>query len=162
MQHFLDNAGKFSVFGAVNALGKFGANRRTVRGDLHHAHFVNLPQLARTGRRGARHAGQTLVAQEVILNGHAGGVAGGDGHWHVFLGFDRLMQTVAPLAAFGQPAGEFIDNHNFAVADHVVTIENERNVGPQRPFDGIVQREHADLLDPTFAPIRAPDDDLRP
>ena len=40
-----------------------------------------------------------------------------------FFGFDRLMNAVPPLAAFGEAAGELVDDHDLAVADDVLPVE---------------------------------------
>ena len=41
---------------------------------------------------------------------------------HVFLGFDRLVQSIRPLTPLHQTARERIDNDNFTVLDDVILI----------------------------------------
>ena len=50
------------------------------------------------------------------------------------------MQAVAPAAARHQPAGELVDDDDFAVLDHVVDVELEDGVGAQRLVDVVEQR----------------------
>ncbi len=61
-------------------------------------------------------------------------------------GFDRLVDTGAPLAPFGQSAGEFVDDDNLAVAYHVVPIEDHLAAHLDRTFDVLVDRRERQLV----------------
>ena len=68
------------------------------------------------------HPSQFLVHPEVVLQGN-GGV--GDAFpldLEAFLGLHSLVQAVGPPSSGLQPAGELVDNHHLAVADHVVLV----------------------------------------
>ena len=105
---------------------------------------VDSPQLAGRAHRRAGHAGQVLVAEEEVLHGDPRGLAGGDGDLDALLGLDGLVDAVAPLAALGQPAGELVDDHDLAVADHVLPVEVVLAVDQDRPLDVLVDVDHAD------------------
>ena len=91
------------------------------------------------GRAG--HAGQLLVLAEVVLEGDRGErlVLALDLHFRmvgvVFLGFDRLVQAVAPAAAGHQASGELVDDDDLAVLHHVVHVELEQRVRAERLVD---------------------------
>ena len=57
-----------------------------------------------------------------------------------FLGLDRLVNARPPLAAFGQAAGELVDDHDLAVADHVLPVEKHLAADFDRPLDVLVDR----------------------
>ena len=89
-------------------------------GNDHDVEVVDLGELGRFGLGRAGHARELLVHAEVVLEG--------DGRerlvlaldLHAFLGFDGLVQAVAPAAARHQAAGELVDDDDLAVLDHVV------------------------------------------
>src|SRR5208283_4239661 len=94
--------------------------------------LVDLVELSRFRLRRTGHAGQFFVHAEVILEG--------DGcqrlvlalDLHAFLGFDRLVQSIRPAAAWHQTASELIHDEHFAVFHHVLDITPVERVG----FDG--------------------------
>ena len=57
-----------------------------------------------------------------------------------FLGFDGLMQAVAPAASGHQAAGEFVDDHDLAVLDHVLHVELVMDVRAKRLLHVVEQR----------------------
>jgi hypothetical protein len=59
----------------------------------------------------------------------------------VFLGFERLVQAFRIAAARHHAAGEFVDDHDLAVADDVVLVALEQLVGAQRLVDVVDQRD---------------------
>ena len=63
-----------------------------------------------------------------------------------FLGLDRLVQSVAPFPPFRHAAGEFIDDHDLALADDIMAVEQKGPIGADRPLDEIVEPQHADRL----------------
>ena len=50
---------------------------------------------------------------------------------HTFFGFHRLMQTVRPATPRHHSAGEFVDNDDLVVHDHVINIALEQYMSPQ-------------------------------
>ena len=58
----------------------------------------------------------------------------------MFLGFDRLMQTVRIAAPFHHAAGKFVDNHHLAVLDDVVHVADLHFVRFQSVVNMLHQR----------------------
>ncbi len=52
-----------------------------------------------------------------------------------FLGLDGLVQAVGIAAAEHQAAGEFIDDDDLALFDHVVPVLFHQHVGPEGLVD---------------------------
>ena len=104
------------------------------------AALVDLVQLAGAGAGGARHAGQPIVAEEEILHGDPRGLVRGERDLDAFLGLDGLVDAGPPLAAFAEPAGEFVDDHDLAVADDVLPVEKHLAADLDRPLDVLVDR----------------------
>ena len=92
---------------------------------------VDLGEFASLGHRRSGHAGQLFIEAEIVLECHRG-------HSLVF-GLDfqplaRLNGLVEPFreaAPLHRASGEFIDNHDLAVLDHVVAVTLEQLVCPQ-------------------------------
>ena len=84
---------------------------------------------------GARHAGELVVHPEVVLEGdrREGLVLLLD--VHALLGLDRLVQTLAPPAAFENAAGELVDDVHLAALHEVVDVTLEELLGAQRLLD---------------------------
>ena len=51
---------------------------------------------------------------------------------HALLRLDRLMEALAPAAAFHDPAGELVDDLHLAVLDHVVDVDVVERLGLER------------------------------
>ncbi len=133
------------ALGAVDGVRLFDPLELAVGRNHHHVELVDLRELRRLGVGGAGHAGQLGVFPEVVLEG--------DGRerlvlaldLHLLLRFHRLVQPVAPAPARHQPAGELVDDDDLAVLDHVVDVEAEQGVRPQRLVD-VVQQRHVDRV----------------
>ena len=82
---------------------------------------------------------ELLVLAEVVLEG--------DGRERLvlaldldlLLGFDRLVQAVAPAPPRHQAAGELVDDDDLAVLHHVVDVAVEQRVGAQRLVDVVLE-----------------------
>ena len=128
------------LLGAVDEIGILDAPQRAVGRDDDDVEVVDLGELLGLGVGGAGHAGQLLVLAEVVLEG--------DGRerlvlaldLHLLLGFDGLVQAVAPAAARHQPAGELVDDDDLAVLHHVVDVALEQRVRAERLVDVVEQR----------------------
>ena len=125
---FLGRVAELLLFGPVDHVLILLADQRPIGRDDGDIEIVDLLELGRFGFRRTGHAGELLVHAEVVLEGD-----GGEGlvlalDLDVFLGFDGLVQTVAPAAAGHQAAGEFVDDDHLAVFDDVIVValENAR------------------------------------
>ena len=74
------------------------------------------------GFSGSGHSRQLVVHPEVILNGDGGIGLGLFLYRHAFLGFDRLVQSVAPPSTRHQATGVLIDDHNLAPLHDVLLV----------------------------------------
>ena len=66
---------------------------------------------------------------------------------HVLLGFERLMQALRIAPARHHAAGEFVDDHDFAVADDVILVALEQLMGAQRLIDVMDERDIGGLVE---------------
>ena len=124
------------------------ADHRHVGRHLDDAELVDLEELVGLGRGGAGHAGELLVEAEVVLEGDARerDVLRADAD--ALLRLDRLVQAFREAAARHHPAGELVDQDDLAVADDVVLVAVEEDVGAERLVDvvddvgalGVVER----------------------
>ena len=119
----------------VDAVVVILARDRSIRRDDEHVEFVDVVKLVRFGLRGAGHAGELVIKPEIILNRDRGERLRFAIDLHAFLGFDGLMQSVAPAAARHQAAGEFVDDDDFVFLDHVLHIFFEEAVGAEQLRD---------------------------
>ena len=83
----------------------------------HHFQAVDALEFIGLGIGRSGHSRQLVVKPEIVLEGNRGQGLVFALDRHRFLGFDRLVQTLGPAPASEGPAGKFIDDHDFAVAD---------------------------------------------
>ena len=69
-----------------------------------------------------------MIEPEVVLEADGGESLRLALDFDAFLGFDGLMQAIAPAAPRHQAAGEFVDDDDFAVLDHVILVALEDDV----------------------------------
>ena len=93
-----------------------------------------MQELFRFGFRRSGHARQLLVHAEVVLEGDRGERLVFLLDPQAFLGFNRLVQTVAPAASRHEASGEFIDDDDLAVLDHVLAHRACRACAPSKPW----------------------------
>ena len=86
---------------------------------------------------GAGHAGQLLVEAEVVLNRDRRQRLRFALDLDAFLGFDGLVQAIAPAAAGHQAAGVFIDDDDLVVLDDVLHVLLVEAVGLEQLRDGV-------------------------
>jgi hypothetical protein len=98
------------------------ASDRDVRRDLDDVQVVDLDELLLLRLRRAGHAGELVVEAEVVLQRDGGErlvlLLDAD----ALLRLDRLMQALAPAAAFHHAPRELIDDLHLVVLDHVVDV----------------------------------------
>src|SRR5216683_1343620 len=123
------------------------ADHRHVGGNHGDVEVVDFPELDRLGICSTGHAGKLLVHAEVILEGDRRErlVFGFD--LDAFLGFDRLVQPVAPAPPRHQAAGELVDDNHLAFLDHVVDVELEERVRLQPLVDMMDERDVARVIE---------------
>ena len=135
---FFGGVAELLFFGAVDDVLILHADHRPVGGDHGDFELVDLLELGRFGFGRTGHAGQLLVHAEVVLEGDGGERLILALDLDAFLGFDGLVQTIAPAAAGHQAAGELVDDDHFAVLHDVILVALEEHVGLQRLLDVVV------------------------
>ena len=143
----LDHGVELFVLALVNDVVIVDPDHRLVSRRDHDVEAVDFLELGRLGVGRAGHPGQLVVHPEIILKGDGRErlVLGFD--LDPFLGFDRLMQTVAPAPPRHQPPGELVDDHHLAILDHVFDVALEERVGLQRLVDVMDQQDVARVVE---------------
>ena len=114
---------------------------RTVGRDHDRFETVDLVEFVRFRIRRTGHAGQLRVHAEVVLERDRRERLVLALDLDVFLRLDGLVQAIRPAAARHQTAGEFVDDHDFAVLHHVVLIFEEQRVCAQSGVHVVHQRD---------------------
>ena len=129
------DGGKLLLLGTEDQIVLVFANHRLVGRNREHAQLIGAHELRGLGFCGTGHARQLVVHAEVVLQGD-----GGEGlvlslDFHVFLGFDCLVQTFVVTTTRQDTAGVFVDDEHFTASHHVVAVAQEQFLG----LDGVVQ-----------------------
>src|SRR5438445_854409 len=136
------DGGEFGVLIRKHPIRPLPADHRPVGRHANDAELVDSLKFAPVLRRRAAHAGELLVETEVALERDLGGVLGSHGDRHAFLGLDRLVQTVAPMAVRHPPAGEFVDDDNLVLIDQVMLVAVEAVMRVQTALDVLEELIH--------------------
>ena len=126
----LDDGVDLALSRAVDHIGFVFTDHFLVGGHFHHIHAVDLGELAFFGFGRTGHPGEFFVHTEIVLEGDGGQCLAFPLDLHIFLGFQRLMETVAVTAAEHQTAGKFINDDDFAVFHHIVAVLFKEGLGP--------------------------------
>jgi hypothetical protein len=90
--------------------------------------------------RRARHTGELLEHAEIILESDGGESLILALDLDAFFGLDGLVQAVRPAPAGHHAAGEFVNDDNFAVFNHVLHIATIERVRLDRGLDVVLER----------------------
>ena len=125
-----------------------------VRRDLDDVEVVDLDELLLLRLRRTGHAGELVVETEVVLQRDRGERLVLLLDANAFLRLDRLVQALAPAAAFHDAAGELVDDLHLAVLDHVLDVAVVERLRLQR-LDEVVDElrvlRRVEVLDPQRA-----------
>ena len=97
--NLLEHRAEFLAPGFIDRIVRVFARDRFVRRNNQHAELVDVEKLLRLSFGSAGHAGQLSIQAEIILNRDRRQRLGLALDLHAFLGFDRLMQAIAPAPA---------------------------------------------------------------
>ena len=107
-------------------------DHRTVGGDLHNVHSINLTEFLFFRQCGTGHTGFfRIFIKEILERNRCQGLALSF-YLHMLFCFDRLVQTVGITSAGHQTAGKFIHDDDFIFLNHIILIPEHQIVGPQR------------------------------
>ena len=123
------------LLGAVDDVGILNAQHLLVGRNHHDFELVDLVEFGGFGFRRTGHAGQLLVHAEIILEGDGGERLVLALDLDAFFGFNRLVQAVGPAAARHHASGEFVDDDDFAVFDHIFHVLAIERVRLDRGLD---------------------------
>ena len=127
--NFLDYGIVFLARSLIHAVVLVVAYHRTIGGNLYHVKLIDVPELACLGRCGTGHTSQLVIHTEVILQRDGGKCLRCSFHFYVLLGFNGLMQTIAPAATFHDTARLLVNNLYLAVDNHILVVLVEHAVG---------------------------------
>ena len=112
--------------------------------------LIDVEELAGFRQRRAGHARELVVEAEVVLEGDGRERLVFRLNVYAFLGFERLMQPFGVAPSFHHAAGEFIDNDDLALADHIVAIPEEELVRAKRLGHVVDQADILDIVERGF------------
>ena len=134
---FVNDGFVFFAFGLVQTVVHVDTGDGTVGRNHHHIQFVDVPKFAGFGFCCTGHTRQLVVHTEIILQGDGGEGLGGRFHFHSFLGFDSLMQTIRVTTTFHDTAGLFVHNLHLVVNHYIFVVAIEEAVSLQQLGDGV-------------------------
>ncbi len=143
----VDDGLEFLALGLVDHVREVGAHHGLVRGDHHDVQVVDLLELRRLRVGRAGHAGQLLVHAEVVLERDGGQRLVLVFDLDPFLGLQGLVQPLAVAPPGHQPAGELVDDDDFAVFYDVIDVQLEKRVGLEGLGDVMQQFDAAGVIE---------------
>ncbi len=138
--NFIRSGKVFFFFRAVNNVGIFRPQQLLVGRNNDDFQLVDLVELRRFRLCRSGHARQLLEHAEIILEGDRRERLILALDLDALLGFNRLMQTVRPAPPRHHAPGEFIDDDDFAVFNHIFHILAIERMRLDRRFDVMLQR----------------------
>ena len=111
-----------ALFRRINGILQVISDNRLVRRDNDYVHVVDISEFAFLGLRRTGHPRELLIHSEVILQRYRCKCLRFRTHQHVFLGFDRLVESVAVSSSEHQTSRELIDDDDLAVLYDIVYI----------------------------------------
>ena len=135
---------------AIDLVVVVGAHGRQVGGDFYGLQPVDLGELAGFGDRRAGHARELVVEAEIVLEGDLRERLVLKLDRNPLLGLQRLVQPLGVAPPFHRAPGEFVDDDDLAVADHVIDVALEQRVGAQRLVQMVQQGDIVDVVEAAF------------
>ena len=135
--NLFDNSFIFLAFRLINAVVHIFTGNGTVGRDYHYIQFVDIPELSCFRFRSTGHTRELVVHTEVILQRNGSECLRSSFHFHVFLSFDSLVQTVGVATAFHDTSGLLVYDLHLSVQYNVFIIDLEHGVCLQQLVDGM-------------------------
>ena len=137
----------FAVERRIHHIGQIDALHGAVGGDLHNVERVDRSKLRFFRFRRTRHTRKLLVKTEIVLEGNGRVRLIFAAHFHAFLCFDRLVQTVGISSADHKTARKFVHDDDFAVVYDIIFVELEKLMRFERLLNVVVEVGVLDLRD---------------
>ena len=134
---FLDNSFILFAFRLVNAVVHILSCNRTVGRDHDYVQFVDIPKFACFRFSSTGHTGQFVIHTEVVLQSNGSEGLCSSFHFHTFLSFDSLVQSVRVTTTFHNTTGLFVYNLHLTVDYYVFIVFFEHRVSLQQLIDGV-------------------------
>ena len=112
----------FSQTCLVDYVRSIHTNHGLIGGNNNYGQVVNLHKLLLLGLGSTGHTSQLLVHTEVVLEGDGSQSLAFALHLYAFLSFNCLVQALREAATKHQAAGEFINDDNLAILNHVIAV----------------------------------------
>ena len=118
----LNNCTEFLFFRHINGIIQIFTDNRTVGGDLHYVHAVDLTELFFLGESGTSHTGFLCIFIEEVLEGDRSKGLALSLDLHMLFCLDGLMESIGITATRHDTAGELIDDEDLVVFYHIVAV----------------------------------------
>ena len=128
--NILGNGNIFFLLSQINQVPFIITNHWPVRRDNHHLKTIYLIQFERLGIGCTSHTGKLLVQAEIVLESDRCQSLVFILNRDVFLGFNRLMQTIRPAPASHHTPGKLINDDHFIILDDVINILMKQYISP--------------------------------
>ena len=134
---FLDNSFILFAFRLVNAVVHILSCNRTVGRDHDYVQFVDIPKFACFRFSSTGHTRQFVIHTEVVLQSNRCKGLRSSFHFHTFLGFDSLVQSVRVAATFHDTTCLLVYDLHLSVDHYIFIIFLEHGVSLQQLVDGV-------------------------
>ena len=134
-----NNGTEFACFCAVNNVLQVFSGNRSVCGDFHNVHTVDVTEFVFFCFGCTSHTAFFVVFVEVVLECDGSQCFAFPAYLYIFFCFDCLMQTVGITSAGHHTTGEFVDDNDFPFMNHIVFVQMHVVVCFQGVVDVVLQ-----------------------
>ncbi len=139
LHNVVNDGVEFCFFRLIYQVGQIFPLYGFVGGDFRYIEPVDFVKFGFFRHGGTGHTGQLIVKTEEVLEHNRGQRFAFVGHFHIFFGFNSLMQAFVKATAIHQTAGKFVNDDDLAVFDHVINIALHNAVGADSLVDMVLQ-----------------------
>ena len=137
--YFTYNGSDLATFGLINCIWQIYAANRFVCWNLENFKPINLNEFLLFRLSRTCHTSQLVIHTEIILESNGCQCLAFSFHLASFLSFNRLMKPIGVAAAIHHTAGKFINNDDFAILDHIVTVSLHHRFCAKCLVENVVQ-----------------------
>ena len=121
----------------VDHIGEVLADHWLIGGNDDDFQFIDLLEFRGLRVCSSRHASKFFKHPEVVLECDGGQRLILFRDLHSFLGLNGLVQPVTPATARHHASGEFVNNHDLPVLDHIIDVLLEKPIGLNQLMNGM-------------------------